>query len=75
MQREEIAGPDYNPKENFVKGGTQVGSVFVGDQKLRIRYPRVRHADEGELGLPAYRTMRIMPCDLRKTCVPSLGTW
>lgn len=58
MQREEIAGPDYDPRDGYVKGGTQSGSVYLGERKLPVRYPRVRHADSGEVALPAYSAMK-----------------
>lgn len=58
MQREEIAGPDYFPSEGFVKGGTQQGSVYVGQEKMHVRCPRLRHEESGEVRLPAYSAMR-----------------
>ena len=42
MEREELAGPDYAPSDPSIsKGGTQAGSVYVGDRKLRVRHPRL----------------------------------
>ena len=58
MQREELAGPDYSPREGYIKGGTQAGSVFVGQQKLPIRYPRVRQEGYGEVELPALTALK-----------------
>lgn len=58
MQREEIAGADYDPREGYIKGGTQSGSVYLGERKLPIRYPRVRREGMGEVVLPAYYAMK-----------------
>lgn len=58
MQQEELAGPDYRPRPGYVKGGTQASSVFVGDHKLRIQYPRVRHRESGEIALPAHSALK-----------------
>ena len=58
MQREEIAGPDYDPIAGYIKGGSQQGSVFVGDRKMRIRYPRLQRSGSGEVALPAHQAMK-----------------
>lgn len=58
MEREELSGPDYQPRDSrIVKGGTQAGSVFFGDRKLRVRYPRLR-GPEGEISLGSYNEMK-----------------
>ena len=58
MEREQIAGPDYHPSAPQIhKGGTQAGSVYVGDRKVRIRYPRM-HGAEGEIALQSYAQMK-----------------
>lgn len=58
MEREELAGPDYQPLDpRITKGGTQAGSVYVGDRKVRVRYPRM-HAPEGEIPLQTYAQMK-----------------
>lgn len=58
MEREELAGPDYAPIDPTIsKGGTQAGSVYVGDRKLRIRYPRLR-GPEGEIELASYSQLK-----------------
>jgi transposase-like protein len=58
MEREELAGPDYQPLSARVsKGGTQAGSVYIGDQKVRVRYPRMR-SPEGEIPLGTYAQMK-----------------
>ena len=38
MEREEIAGPDYQPIDPAIhKGGTQQGFAYLGDQKIGLR--------------------------------------
>jgi putative transposase len=40
-EREEITGLDHRPKEaGFYKWGYQQGSIYIGDQKEKIRKPR-----------------------------------
>jgi putative transposase len=52
MEREEKAGPDYHPASRELrKWASQPGSVYVGDQKIRVEHPRLRSpAGEVELG-------------------------
>ena len=58
MERDEIAGPDYRPvSPEISKGGTQPGSVFIGDRKVRINRPRV-HGPDGEIPLPSYSRLK-----------------
>jgi putative transposase len=58
MEREELAGPDYHPCDPAIrKGGTQAGSVYAGDRKLRVKYPRLRGPD-GEIELASYAQMK-----------------
>lgn len=58
MEREELAGPDYAPCDpTITKGGTQPGSVYVGDRKLRVRHPRLR-GPEGEIELSSYAQLK-----------------
>lgn len=58
MEREELAGPDYAPIDPTInKGGTQPGSVYVGDRKLRVRHPRLR-GPEGEIELASYAQLK-----------------
>jgi transposase-like protein len=41
IEREEVTGADHRPKEaGFYKWGYQQGSVFIGDQKQKMRKPR-----------------------------------
>lgn len=58
MEREVLAGPDYSPSNpNIHKGGTQAGSVYVGDRKVRVRYPRL-NGPEGEIEIKSYSQMQ-----------------
>ncbi len=43
IERQERAGPDYSPKsESIRKGGSQKGSVYIGDQKIPLEHPRMQ---------------------------------
>lgn len=58
MEREEVAGPDYFPASpEFRKWASQPGSIFVGDQKLRVEHPRLR-GPEGEVPLRTYGRLK-----------------
>jgi len=58
MEREEIAGPDYQPLDPKIqKGGTQQGFAYIGDQKVGLRYPRVR-GPQGEIPLETYHQLK-----------------
>ena len=58
MEREEIAGPDYQPKSSQVyKWASQGGSIFMGDQKVAAEHPRLR-GPEGEIPLPTYEKLK-----------------
>jgi transposase-like protein len=58
MEREEIAGPDYQPKASETyKWASQGGSVFMGDQKIAVEHPRLR-GPEGEIPLPTYEKLK-----------------
>ena len=48
IEREEFTGADHSPKEaGFYKWGYQQGSVFIGDQKQKLRKPRaIRNGTE-----------------------------
>jgi hypothetical protein len=51
MEREEVAGPDYYPTDPaFQKWANEEGSLYLGDQKIKVRRPRLRHVEQGELG-------------------------
>lgn len=58
IEREELTGPDYLPKqEGLYKWGYQGGSVFVGDQKLKVRKPRALRNGE-EVVFPSYEKLK-----------------
>lgn len=43
IERQEIAGADYDPQSEFIrKGGSQRGSIYVADQKFSIDHPRMQ---------------------------------
>lgn len=59
MEREEIAGPDYHPTDpDLQKMAHEDGSIFLGDQKVKVTRPRLRHVTQGELTLQSYARMR-----------------
>lgn len=59
MEREETAGPDYHPTDpDLKKWAHEDGSIFLGDQKVRVTRPRLRHVTQGELTLQSYARMR-----------------
>jgi putative transposase len=55
--REQIAGKDYNPLEGYQKWGTQVGSVYLGDQKIKVSHPRLRKGG-AEVLLESYEKLK-----------------
>ncbi len=58
MEREKIAGPDYQPYRSEVcKWASQPGSVFIGNGKVRLEHPRLR-GPEGEIGLRTYGKLK-----------------
>ena len=57
MDRENIAGPDYAPNGDIYKWAHQQGSVFIGDQKVKVARPRLRGPD-GEVPLPSYDRLK-----------------
>ncbi len=59
IEREELAGPDYHPTNSRLqKWAHEEGSVFIGDQKVKISRPRLRYAGLGEVQLQSYENMR-----------------
>lgn len=58
IEREELAGPSYAPSTaGLSKWGFQQGSVFVGDQKYKIKKPRLI-GDGVEKSLPSYEKLK-----------------
>ena len=59
MEREEVAGPDYYPTDPaFKKWAHEEGSLYLGDQKVKVTRPRLRHVEQGEVTLQSYANMR-----------------
>ena len=59
MEREEIAGPDYYPTDPALKKWAhEQGSIYLGDQKVPVTRPRLRHVDQGEITLQSYARLR-----------------
>jgi hypothetical protein len=48
MEREEVAGPDYDPTDPaFKKWAHEAGSLYLGDQTVTVPRPRLRHVEQG----------------------------
>jgi transposase-like protein len=59
MEREEVAGPDSYPTDPaFKKWAHEEGSLYLGDQKVKVTRPRLRHVEQGEVTLQSYARMR-----------------
>lgn len=59
IEREEIAGPDYYPTSSTIqKWAHEEGSVYVGDQKIKVKRPRLRDTEAGEISLKSYQNLR-----------------
>ncbi len=60
MEREELSGPDYSPRSTHVrKWASEQGSVYIGEQKIKVQRPRVRDESTGsEIRLKSYEQMR-----------------
>jgi putative transposase len=59
IEREEIAGPDYYPTNpDLQKWAHEEGSVYIGDQKRKVKHPRLRHVTGGEVRLKSYEALR-----------------
>lgn len=60
MDREEIAGPEYYPSDSDIKKwASQPGSVYIGDQKVKVSRPRVRNMLHGkEVPLASYMKLK-----------------
>lgn len=59
MEREELAGPDYHPSDSELKKWAyEQGSIYIGDQKVKVARPRLRNATEGEVALKSYQKLR-----------------
>lgn len=59
MEREEVTGPDYHPTDpDLKKWAHEAGSIYLGDQKVSVTRPRLRHVTQGEVTLQSYARMR-----------------
>lgn len=59
IEREEVAGPDYDPIDpRLQKWAHEEGSIFLGDQKISVKRPRLRHVRHGEVRLTSYERLR-----------------
>jgi len=59
MEREELAGPDYHPTNpRLQKWAHEGGGIFIGDQKLKAKHPRLRDIEKGEVVLKSYQSLR-----------------
>ena len=58
IEREERSGPEYHPLHpETYKWAYQQGSIYLGDQKIRIRHPRLRGTN-GEIQLQTYEVLK-----------------
>ena len=58
LERENMTGPDHAPLvRGIYKWGHQGGSVFIGDQKVRVDKPRINGPD-GEITLSTYEKLK-----------------
>lgn len=58
MERESMSGQDYAPVSRFKKKwASQKGSVYIGDQKIRVNHPRLR-TENHEIPLPSYERLK-----------------
>lgn len=56
IEREEVTGPDYYPTDpDLKKWAHEQGSIYLGDQKVTVMRPRLRHVEQGEV---TYAQMR-----------------
>ena len=55
IEREEVAGPDSDPTDpELQKWAHEAGSIFIGDQTVRVKHPRLRQVVQGEVPMKAY---------------------
>lgn len=58
IEREEIAGPDYQPiNPGIYKWASQPGSVYIGEEKIKVNHPRLRSKSE-EIPLKSYQKLK-----------------
>jgi putative transposase len=55
IEREKIAGSDYYPSDPALqKWAHEEGSIFIGNQRVRVKRPRLRHVVHGEVPVQSY---------------------
>ena len=55
--RQQIAGRDYEPEKGYEKWGWQKGSIYLGNQKVKVHHPRLRK-NGAERVLSSYERMK-----------------
>lgn len=60
IEREEKSGPDYHPlNDQLRKWAGQQGSVYIGEQKVKVLRPRLRDIESGEeVKLSTYEALK-----------------
>ena len=60
LSAEEVAGPRTPGKSSgdIRWHGTQKGRVSLADRQIKVRRPRLRHKQKGEVGVPAYESLQ-----------------
>ena len=55
IEREEVAGSDYYQTDpDLQKWAHEAGSAYIGDQKVKVKCPRLRHVVHGEVPMKSY---------------------
>ena len=58
IEREERSGEDYHPvSPDMYKWASQGGSIYLGDQKVKVMHPRLR-STKGEIELASYEKLK-----------------
>jgi transposase-like protein len=60
LSAEQVAGPRTPGKASgeIRWHGTQDGRVMMADRQLKVKHPRLRHKQEGEVQVPAYEALQ-----------------
>jgi putative transposase len=59
IEREELAGPDDHPTDPALhKWAHEASSIYLGDQKIPVMRPRLRHVAHGEISLQSYQRLK-----------------
>ncbi len=57
LDRESLAGREYHPSGEYQKWGWQNGSIYMGQEKIKLKHPRLRDS-RGEVLLPSYERLK-----------------